>query len=89
MGILLWIIFGSLMGYIVSRLIKNEVSHGIGISLLTGAIGALIGGWFTSIIGNTGGIIAFNLFSFTSALLGAGILVAGPKAIHRLKPNHL
>lgn len=88
MGILLWIIFGSLMGYFVSKVIKTKTPHGVGINLLTGVIGALIGGWFMSIIGNTGGIIAFNLFSFVSALLGAALLVAGSKTFQLIKIHH-
>lgn len=77
------------MGFAASKVLKTERHQRFGINILLGILGALIGGWFMSIIGNTGGIIAFNLFSFTSALLGAALLVAGPGVLHRFKPRHL
>ena len=89
MGILLWIIFGSLVGFAASKVLKVQPRQRYSINILIGIIGALIGGWFMSIIGNTGGIIAFNVFSFSAALLGAAALVAGPQALHRLNPRHL
>ncbi len=88
MGILLWIVCGSLVGLISVRILKTETHHGVGISMLTGMIGALIGGWLMSILGNTGGIIAFNPFSFSAAVIGAAALLAGPQAIHRFKLRH-
>jgi len=89
MGILLWIIFGSLVGFAASKVLKAQPRQRYGVNILVGIIGALVGGWFMSVIGNTGGIIAFNVFSFSAALLGAAALVAGPQAIQRLKPRHL
>lgn len=73
MGIILWIIFGALVGWIVSMIMKS--GHGVLWDVVVGIIGAIIGGWIMSAIGQTG-ITGFNIYSFLVALLGAIILIA-------------
>ena len=80
MGILLWIIFGALVGWVASMLVGGE--GGLLMNIIIGIIGAVLGGWVMSFFGNTG-VTGFNLYSFLVALLGAVILIAIAKAIRR------
>lgn len=75
MGILLWILFGALVGWVASLIMKTDASQGMLANILIGIVGATIGGWIMSTIGNTG-VTGFNLYSFLVALLGAVILLA-------------
>ena len=73
MGLLMWIIFGALVGLAASTLMKS--SNGLILDTLLGVVGAFLGGWIMSFF-NKSGITGFNLYSFLVALLGAVILIA-------------
>ncbi|MDR3642113.1 MAG: GlsB/YeaQ/YmgE family stress response membrane protein [Candidatus Doudnabacteria bacterium] len=78
MGIILWIIFGALVGWIASAIMgRNE---GVVMNIVIGIVGAIIGGWIMSAIGSTG-VTGFNLYSFLVALLGAVVLIFIVRAI--------
>jgi uncharacterized membrane protein YeaQ/YmgE (transglycosylase-associated protein family) len=59
---------------------KTDASQGVFANILIGIIGATIGGWIMSTIGNTG-VTGFNLYSFLVALLGAVILLGIVRAL--------
>ena len=80
MGILLWIIFGALVGIVASFLMRSEL--GLLLDIIVGILGAIIGGWIMSLINKTG-ITGFNLYSFLVALAGAIILIAIVRALRR------
>jgi len=82
MDIFLWIIFGGLVGWIASMIMKTNDQQGLILNVIIGIIGAIIGGWFMSAIGK-GGVGGFNLYSFLVALLGACALIAIVRAIRR------
>ncbi|MFA6393693.1 MAG: GlsB/YeaQ/YmgE family stress response membrane protein [Patescibacteria group bacterium] len=82
MGILLWILFGGLVGWIASMIMKTDAQQGIALNIIVGIVGAVIGGWIMSFIGKSG-VGGFNLYSFLVALLGAIILIAVVKALRR------
>lgn len=82
MGIILWIIFGGLVGWIASMIMKTNDQQGLLLNIAVGIVGAIIGGWFMSAIGE-GGVGGFNLYSFLVALLGACALIAVVRAIRR------
>jgi uncharacterized membrane protein YeaQ/YmgE (transglycosylase-associated protein family) len=82
MGILLWIIFGALVGWIASLIMKTDAEQGALLNIVVGIIGAVLGGWIMSFFGQ-GGTTGFNLYSFIVALLGAIVLIAIVKAIRR------
>ena len=75
MGIILWIIFGALVGWIASLIMNTNGEQGVLLNIVVGVVGAVIGGWFMSFLGETG-ISGFNLYSFAVALVGAVILIA-------------
>ena len=59
MGIILWIIFGGLVGWIASIIMGTNAQQGILLNVIVGVIGAVIGGWLMSIVGG-GGVGGFN-----------------------------
>ena len=78
MGILLWIFFGAIVGWIASAVMGT--SEGLILDIVLGIVGAVLGGWLMSLLGK-GGVTGFNLYSFLVALLGAVVLIAIVKAI--------
>jgi uncharacterized membrane protein YeaQ/YmgE (transglycosylase-associated protein family) len=82
MGILLWIIFGGLVGWVASLIMKTDAQQGIILNIVVGIIGAVIGGWIMGGLGQ-GGVGGFTLYSFLVALLGAVVLIFIVRAIRR------
>lgn len=82
MGIILWIIFGALVGWIGSIIMKTDAQQGAVLNIVVGIVGAIIGGWLMSFFGKTG-VTGFNLYSFLVALLGAVVLIGIVKALRR------
>ena len=82
MGILLWIIFGALVGWIASMIMNTNAQQGALLNIIVGIIGAMIGGWVMSYFGETP-VTGFNLYSFIVAIIGACILIGIVKLVRR------
>ena len=82
MGIISWLIFGALAGWIASKITGNDASMGAFANILVGIIGAVVGGVIMSLIGGTG-VTGFNLVSFLVAVGGAVLLLAIFKGFRR------
>ncbi len=82
MGIILWIIFGGLVGWVASLIMGTDAQQGITLNVVVGVVGAVIGGWVMSLIGGAG-VSGFNLPSFLVALLGAVILIGIVKMVRK------
>lgn len=82
MDIILWVIFGGLVGWVASLIMKTDAQQGVLLNIIVGIIGAVIGGWLMNAIGK-GGAGGFSLYSFLVALLGACVLIAIVKAVRR------
>jgi uncharacterized membrane protein YeaQ/YmgE (transglycosylase-associated protein family) len=80
MGIILWIIFGALAGWIASAIMKSN--DGVLMDIVIGIVGAILGGWIMSFFGQ-GGVSGFNLYSLLVAILGAVVLIWIVRAIRR------
>jgi len=78
MGILLWIVFGAIVGWIASMIMGSN--EGLVLDIILGIVGAVLGGWLMSFLGK-GGVTGFNLYSFLVAILGAMVLIAVVRAI--------
>lgn len=78
MGIILWIIFGAIVGVVASMVMGNRDS--LVIDIIIGIVGAVLGGWLMSFFGKSG-VTGFNLYSFLVALLGAVVLITIVRAI--------
>jgi uncharacterized membrane protein YeaQ/YmgE (transglycosylase-associated protein family) len=73
MSILIWIIFGAIVGWLASMLTSS--SNGLLGNIVLGVIGAFIGGILMNLLGYTG-VTGFDLYSVLVAVLGAIVLVA-------------
>ena len=78
MGIILWIVFGAIAGWIASAIMGSK--DGIFMDIIIGIVGAVLGGWIMSLFGH-GGVSGFNLYSFIVAILGAVVLIWVVRAI--------
>ncbi len=75
MGILLWIVFGALAGWVASLIMGTDGQQGIILNVVVGVIGASLGGYLMSVVGKSG-ISGFNMYSFLVAVVGAVVLLA-------------
>lgn len=83
MGIILWIIFGAIVGWVASMLMNTDPQQGAMLNIVVGIVGAVVGGWIMSFF-NQSGVSGFNLYSFIVALIGAIVLIAIVKALRRV-----
>lgn len=79
-GIIGWIIFGGIAGWIASKIMKTDAQQGIGLNIVVGVVGGLLGGFLLSLLGVdvAGGGLIFSMFT---AILGACILLFGVRAL--------
>lgn len=82
MSFLLWIIFGGIVGWVASLIMKTDSQQGIILNIVVGIVGALLGGWVMNVMGQSAGA-GFNVYTFLVALLGSVILIALVKAVRR------
>ncbi len=82
MGIILWIIFGALAGWIASMIMKTDSAQGPILNIVVGIVGAVLGGFLMNTFGQSG-VSGFNLYSLIVAIIGAVVLLAIVKAVQR------
>ena len=75
MGILAWIVFGLLAGWVAKLLVPGSDPQGCIITMVIGVLGAVIGGFIGSWLG-FGAVTGFNLKSFLIAVVGSVLLLA-------------
>lgn len=78
MSILVWIIFGAIVGWVASIVAGGE--GGLVLDIILGIVGAALGGWIMDYFGKSG-VTGFNIYSFLVALLGAVILIVAARAL--------
>lgn len=74
MGIILWIIFGALAGWIASLIMKTDQHQNTGFDILLGIIGSVVGGFLMGTIGQSG-VTGFNVESLIVAVLGSVVVI--------------
>lgn len=74
MAILLWIVFGALVGWIASIIMKTNEEQGAIGNIIVGIVGAFIGGGLSSLLGGPD-VSGFDLGSLIIATIGAVILL--------------
>lgn len=74
MGILAWIVFGALAGWIASLIAGKDKKHGLLGNVIVGIIGAFLGGFLMTFLDREG-ITGFNLYSLLVAVGGAVIVL--------------
>ncbi|EKE19055.1 MAG: hypothetical protein ACD_9C00156G0007 [uncultured bacterium] len=78
MSILIWVIFGAIVGWIASAIMGT--SEGLIMDIILGIVGSVLGGWLMSFFGKAG-VSGFNMYSFVVAIIGAIVLIAIVRAL--------
>ena len=74
MGIILWIIFGALAGWIASVIMKTNNNQGTMMDIIMGIVGAIVGGFLMGLVGQPG-VNGFSLYSLIVAVIGAIVVI--------------
>lgn len=74
MNILLWLLFGGVVGWVASMLTRDNNKMGILANIIIGLIGSVIGGVISSFVG-WGSISVFSWSGSILSILGAVILL--------------
>ena len=75
MGIIAWIIFGALAGWVASMIAGTNREQGWVANILVGIVGAFLGGFLFSLLTGRANYMEFNLGSFVVAVIGALVLL--------------
>lgn len=87
MGIIAWIIFGALAGWIASIIMKTNAEQGALGNIIVGVLGAIIGGFLMQTLTGTSTMNEFSIGNLLVAIVGAVILLAIYKSVRR-SPRH-
>jgi uncharacterized membrane protein YeaQ/YmgE (transglycosylase-associated protein family) len=82
MGIILWIIFGALAGWLASVIMSTNRTQGTLTDIVVGMLGALIGGFVMNLFGQVG-VTGFNFYSLIVAVIGAIVLIWISRLIYK------
>lgn len=80
MGIVLWIIFGALAGWLTSMVMGTNPQQGAIGNILLGIVGAFVGGFVGALLGFSG-VTGFNIYSLLIAIGGAVLVTAIARAL--------
>lgn len=83
MGLISWIIFGALAGWLASKITGNDASMGGTANIIVGIIGSFIGGQIGTKVFNFGKVTGFNISSLLIAIAGSVILLLIVNAIRK------
>lgn len=75
MGLLSWIVFGALIGWLSSLVLGTDKSQGWIANIILGIVGAIVGGALYSAIFDDSFSVSWSVGSLIVALIG-GIIVA-------------
>jgi uncharacterized membrane protein YeaQ/YmgE (transglycosylase-associated protein family) len=75
MGLVSWIIFGALVGWIASKIAGTDDQQGWILNIVLGIVGALVGGAIYSALADDEFSFSWSIGSLLVAILG-GIIVA-------------
>jgi len=75
MGLVTWIVFGALAGWVASKIAGTDERQGCFLNIVVGIVGAFIGGIIMELVTRRGFSFGFNLSSFIVAVIGAIMLL--------------
>ncbi|HNP69502.1 MAG TPA: GlsB/YeaQ/YmgE family stress response membrane protein [Kouleothrix sp.] len=75
MGIIAWLVFGAIAGWVASMIAGTNERQGCLLNIIVGIVGAFIGGFLYSLLTGRDFVARFDLTSFVVAVIGAVILL--------------
>lgn len=75
MGIIGWLIFGALVGWLASKVMGSDASMGVVANIIVGIVGSFIGGYVGSILGLGYTVGEFSFMGILMGVVGACILL--------------
>lgn len=77
MTIVVWLVIGGIAGWLASIVMGKSAQMGLGANIITGIIGAFLGGWVVKLMGGDADVLTgLNFPSLATAFVGAVILLA-------------
>lgn len=84
MNLIIYLIFGALVGYVASRIMHTNSQQGLLLDIVVGVIGAFLAGYFISPLVGIGTINdAITIPTLLVTLLGSVVLLWIVKAVRR------
>lgn len=80
MGILLWIVFGLIVGVAAKWIMPGRDPGGMIVTIALGIVGAVVGGMIGAAVG-FGGVSGFDIRSLLVAIGGALLLLTGYRLV--------
>lgn len=74
MDLLLYLVFGGIVGWIASMIMGTDAQQGVLGNIVVGILGAFLGGLIMNAFGQSGAT-GINLYGFLVALLGSVVLL--------------
>lgn len=81
-GLIIWVVFGGLVGWVASIIMRTNDDQGMIANIVVGIVGAIIGGFISQSLGGDG-VSGFNMSSFLLSVGGAIVLLAIVKMFSR------
>jgi uncharacterized membrane protein YeaQ/YmgE (transglycosylase-associated protein family) len=81
MGLLSWVVFGALAGWLASKVMGDPQGRGCLTNIVVGVAGAVLGGAVITLISGRDWVTKFNLPSLAVAIVGAIVLVGLLRAV--------
>ena len=76
MTIIVWLIIGGIAGWLASKVVGKDKQMGLGANIITGIVGAFLGGWVVSLTGGNADVLTgLNFASLATAFGGAVLLL--------------
>ncbi len=74
MSILIWILFGAIVGWISSMFMNTDANQGAIGNIIMGIVGAVVAGFLMPFFGMSG-VTGFNFYSVAVAVIGAMVVI--------------
>ena len=82
-SLLIYLIFGAIVGWLASVIVGSNNSQGLIGDVILGIIGSMAGGWIMDYFGKPG-VTGFNLYSILVGVIGAIVFVIIGRALLKL-----